>query len=126
MVDELNRDVRRGRSHHSALTLVEVDDEVLHHLAREGRTPETVPEAGQTITLRALPNLSAGGTAIDVTDDVHPENRDLAVRAVETIGLRLGGVDLLMPDIGRSYREVGGGICEVNGIPGFRLANPRA
>jgi cyanophycin synthetase len=73
------------------------------------------------VPLRSTANLSTGGTATDVTDLIHPDNRDMAVRAVTAIGLDVGGVDFLCPDIAESYKTVGGGICEVNAAPGFRM-----
>jgi cyanophycin synthetase len=73
------------------------------------------------VYLRSTANLSTGGTAIDVTDEIHPDNRDMAIRAIQAIGLDIGGVDFLTADITRSYREVGGGICEINAGPGFRM-----
>jgi cyanophycin synthetase len=73
------------------------------------------------VPLRSTANLSTGGTATDVTDIIHPDNREMAVRAVTAIGLDVGGVDFLCPDISESWRQVGGGICEVNAAPGFRM-----
>ena len=83
--------------------------------------PDTVPETGQTVLLRSTANLSTGGTATDVTDVIHPDNREMAERAVRAIGLDVGGVDFLSKDITESYRTIGGGICEVNAAPGFRM-----
>ena len=71
--------------------------------------------------LRKTANLSTGGTAIDVTDTVHPDNRSMAVRAVKAVGLDVGGVDFLTTDITRSYKDTGAAICEVNAAPGFRM-----
>jgi cyanophycin synthetase len=45
----------------------------------------------------------------------------MAVRAIKAIGLDIGGVDFLSKDIAESYRSIGGGICEVNAAPGFRM-----
>ena len=73
------------------------------------------------VYLRSTANLSTGGTATDVTDIIHPDNRDMAVRAIRAIGLDVGGVDFLTTDIAESYRTIGGGICEVNAAPGFRM-----
>ena len=56
-----------------------------------------------------------------MTDEVHPDNREMAVRAATAIGLDVAGVDFITPDVTRSYREVGGAICEVNAAPGFRM-----
>src|SRR5690606_7369532 len=66
-------------------------------------------------------NLSTGGTATDVTDVIHPDNRAMAERAVRAIGLDVGGVDFLSTNIAESYKAIGGGICEVNAAPGFRM-----
>ncbi len=71
--------------------------------------------------MRSTANLSTGGTATDVTDIIHPDNRDMAIRAIRAIGLDVGGVDFLSKNIAESYREIGGGICEVNAAPGFRM-----
>ncbi|MEK6216470.1 MAG: Mur ligase family protein, partial [Boseongicola sp.] len=66
-------------------------------------------------------NLSTGGTAVDVTDIVHPDNREMAQRAIKAIGLDIGGVDFLSSDISTSYKDNRAGICEVNAAPGFRM-----
>ena len=90
-------------------------------LTRAALTATSVPAAGQRVYLRSTANLSTGGTATDVTDVIHPDNRDMAVRAVRAIGLDVGGVDFLSKDITLSYKEIGGGICEINAAPGFRM-----
>ncbi len=79
-----------------------------------------LPE-GEVFYLRSTANLSTGGTAIDLTDVVHPDNREMAVRAVQAVGLDVGGVDFLTSDITQSYKDVGGAIVEVNAAPGFRM-----
>ena len=86
-----------------------------------GLTAESIPEQGRIVYLRSTANLSTGGTATDVTDIIHPDNRDMAVRAIRAIGLDVGGVDFLSTNIAESYRTIGGGICEVNAAPGFRM-----
>ena len=90
-------------------------------MARLGMDAQSVPAAGQAVYLRSTANLSTGGTATDVTDVIHPDNRDMAVRAVRAIGLDVGGVDFITPDITESYKKIGGAVCEVNAAPGFRM-----
>ncbi|CAN5268018.1 cyanophycin synthetase [soil metagenome] len=121
LVELVNQDPRRGVGHEKLLTRLELDHQAERLLAASGYEPTTIPEAGDVVYLRATANLSTGGTAIDVTDDVHPDNREMAIRAVNAIGLDIGGVDFLTHDIGQSYREAGGGICEINAGPGFRM-----
>jgi cyanophycin synthetase len=121
LVAIVNSDPRRGVGHEKVLTRIEFDAQADRLLAGTGYTRQTVPAAGEVVYLRSTGNLSTGGTAIDVTDLVHPDNEEMAVRTVKAIGLDVGGVDFLSPDIAVSYKENGAAICEVNAAPGFRM-----
>jgi cyanophycin synthetase len=121
LVDIVNQDPRRGVGHEKVMTRLELDAQAEMMLARQGLTADSKVPLDQVVLLRSTANLSTGGTATDVTDIIHPDNRDMAVRAVTAIGLDVGGVDFLCPDITESYRTVGGGICEVNAAPGVRM-----
>jgi cyanophycin synthetase len=121
LVEVVNQDPRRGVGHEKVLTRLELDAQAERCMARLGYDRTTVPAEAETVYLRSTANLSTGGTALDVTDVIHPDNREMAVRAVKAIGLDVGGVDFLTTDITRSYKETGGGICEVNAAPGFRM-----
>jgi len=121
LVDIVNEDPRRGVGHEKVLTRLELDHQADLLLTKLGYDRSTVPAEGETVYLRSTANLSTGGTAIDVTDTIHPDNREMAVRTIKAIGLDIGGVDFLTKDITESYREAGGGICEVNAGPGFRM-----
>lgn len=121
LVDKTNEDPRRGVGHEKVLTRLEFDHQAERLLKKLGYTPETVPPEGEVVYLRSTANLSTGGTAIDVTDVIHPDNREMAIRTINAIGLDIGGVDFLTNDITESYRDAGGGICEVNAGPGFRM-----
>jgi cyanophycin synthetase len=121
LVDIVNQDPRRGVGHEKVLTRLELDAQAHKMMERLGLAPGSVPVGGQVVYLRSTANLSTGGTATDVTDVIHPDNRDMAVRAVRAVGLDVGGVDFLSTDITESYRTIGGGICEVNAAPGFRM-----
>jgi cyanophycin synthetase len=120
LVERVNGDPRRGIGKRSLLMRLELDDEAQHCLEEQGLTREIIPEAGRFVRLRRTANISRGGTAVDVTAMVHPDNRSVAERAARIIGLDIAGVDFLCPDISRSWREAGGAICEVNAQPGFR------
>ncbi len=121
LVDRVNADPRRGIGHEKVLTRIELDEQATRLLSKLGYTASSVPIAGETVYLRSTANLSTGGTAIDQTDVCHPDNREMAVRAAAAVGLDVCGVDFLTPDIAKSWKEVGGGICEVNAAPGFRM-----
>jgi cyanophycin synthetase len=121
LVDEVNRDPRRGIGHEKVLTRLVFDHQAETLLAKKGYTRETVPADGERVFLRSTGNLSTGGTATDVTDIVHPDNVEMAERAVKAIGLDVGGVDFLTSDITESYKDIGGAICEINAAPGYRM-----
>ncbi|MGO1720842.1 MAG: cyanophycin synthetase [Luteimonas sp.] len=121
LVEMVNQDPRRGVGHEKVLTRLELDREANLMMERVGYTADSVPKADEVVFLRSTANLSTGGTATDVTDVIHPDNREMAVRAVRAIGLDVGGVDFISPDITESYRRIGGAICEVNAAPGFRM-----
>jgi cyanophycin synthetase len=121
LIDEVNRDPRRGEGHENVMTRIRIDAHVEEFLARSGLTPDSIPEAGQVVQLRATANLSTGGTAVDRTNEIHPDNADIARRAAMIIGLDVCGVDFVCPDISRSVRETGGGVIEVNAAPGLRM-----
>jgi len=121
LVEVVNQDPRRGVGHEKVLTRLELDAQAAMMMERVGYTAESVPKDGEAVFLRSTANLSTGGTATDVTDIIHPDNRDMAVRAIRAIGLDVGGVDFISPNIAESYKTIGGGICEVNAAPGFRM-----
>ena len=121
LVEEVNSDPRRGLGHEKVLTRLVFDEQAQRLLTQAGYTEETVLPAGEIFYLRSTGNLSTGGTALDMTDVVHPDNREMAVRAVKSIGLDVGSVDFLTPDVTQSYKDIGGAIVEINAAPGFRM-----
>lgn len=127
LVDRTNADPRRGREYDKVMVRLEFDAQAEQVLGEAGYTRDSIPARGQVVALRRTANVSTGGTCEDVTERVHPDNRDAAIRAARVLGLNIAGVDFLSTDITRSYRESGGGICEVNFSPGLRPhwnANP--
>ena len=121
LVDVVNSDPRRGIGHEKVLTRIDIDGQAEELLEEAGYNEDTVLKKDQIFFLRATANLSTGGTSIDLTDVVHPDNREMAVRAIRAIGLDIGGVDFITDDITSSYKDIGGGIVEVNAGPGFRM-----
>jgi len=121
LIDQVNEDPRRGVGHEKVLTQLELDTQATRLIEEAGYTADSVIEKGEIFYLRSTANLSTGGTAIDMTDVVHPDNKVMAERAIKAVGLDIGGVDFLTADITQSYKDIGGGIVEVNAAPGFRM-----
>jgi cyanophycin synthetase len=121
LIEEVNRDPRRGSGHATSLTKIRVDDIARAVLAKQNYTTESVPAKGALVILRNNANLSTGGTATDVTEDVHPEVAARAVEAAQMVGLDICGVDVVCESVIKPLEEQGGGIVEVNAAPGLRM-----
>ncbi len=121
LVDRVNTDPRRGSGHATSLTKIRFDDIALACLADQGLGADSVPALGQRVTLRRNANLSTGGTATDVTDDVHADVAARAVEAAKMVGLDICGVDMVTDSIHHSLEDRGGGVVEVNAAPGLRM-----
>jgi cyanophycin synthetase len=121
LVEIENADPRRGDGHEKALTKLVIDSVASEYLKKAGRTPDDVPRAGETVALREGINLSTGGTARDVTDEVHPSVARLSERVARIVGMDICGVDLVLEDISQPFRKDGGGVIEVNASPGLRM-----
>lgn len=121
LVDLVNADPRRGDGHATSLTKIRFDDIAVARLGQQGLNPTSVPEKGRRVILRNNANLSTGGTASDVTDDVHPAVAARAVAAAQTIGLHICGVDVVAEGVLKPLEEQNGGVVEVNAAPGLRM-----
>lgn len=121
LIDETNKDPRRGYGHENVLTQIDVDRDTTDLLEKLGYTLETVPNRGEVVYLKSTANLSTGGTSVDVTDMMHPENIFLCERISRVIGLDVCGVDIMAENLTQPLKENGGCILEVNAAPGFRM-----
>jgi cyanophycin synthetase len=121
LIDETNKDPRRGYGHENVLTEITVDRDTTELLEKLGYTLETIPAKDEVVYLKSTANLSTGGTSIDVTDMMHPENIFIAERISRVIGLDVCGIDIMAQNLTESLKENGGVILEVNAAPGFRM-----
>lgn len=121
LIDQVNADPLRGDGHATPLTKMRIDEIALARLKVQNHTLDTVPAKGERVVLRNNANLSTGGTATDVTDDVHPEVAARAVAAARMIGLDICGVDVVCETMLRPLEEQRGGVVEVNAAPGLRM-----
>ena len=121
LVEQVNQDPRRGSGHSTSLTKIRFDDIARSCLASQGFEADSIPVKGQRVNLRNNANLSTGGSATDVTDDVHPDVAARAVAAARMVGLDICGVDVVCDTILRPLEEQGGGMVEVNAAPGLRM-----
>jgi cyanophycin synthetase len=116
LVDEVNRDPRRGENYTDLLSVLKLDDSALIELGKQGYTPESVPPAGVRVLIQRVGDLT-----IDCTREVHPRNAAQAVLAARVIGLDIAGIDAIAEDISRPFEEQRGAILEVNTGPSLSM-----
>ncbi len=121
LVNQVNNDPRRGEGHATSLTKIRLDAIAQARLEAQGYSDTSIPKKGSCVVLRNNANLSTGGTATDVTEDVHPDLAASAVAAAQMVGLDVCGVDVVCDSVLRPMEEQGGGIVEVNAAPGLRM-----
>ncbi len=121
LVEQVNKDPRRGTGHATSLTVMRFDDIALASLAKQGYQADSIPPKGSRVILRNNANLSTGGSATDVTDDVHPQMAARAIAAAQMIGLDICGVDIVCDSVLKPIEEQNGGVVEVNAAPGLRM-----
>ena len=121
LIDETNLDPKRGYGHENVLTQIDVDRDTTDLLEKLGYSLETIPRKDEVVYLKSTANLSTGGTSVDVTDMMHPENIFLCERISRVIGLDICGVDIMAENLTQPLKENGGCILEVNAAPGFRM-----
>lgn len=121
LIESENLDPRRGYGHENVLTEITVDRDTIDLLEKLGYTLESIPKKNEIVYLKSTANLSTGGTSIDVTDMMHPENIFLSERISRVIGLDVCGIDIMAENLTQPLKENGGVILEVNAAPGFRM-----
>ncbi|HVM25719.1 MAG TPA: cyanophycin synthetase [Candidatus Limnocylindrales bacterium] len=125
LVELTNADPRRGIGHEKVLTRIKLDEEAVSYAREQGFELSDVPPRAHRVYLKRTGNMSTGGISIDRTEEIHPDNAEIAELAARVVGLDIAGIDLVCPDAGQPIRETGGGIVEVNAAPGFRMhTNP--
>ena len=121
LIDITNEDPRRGYGHENVLTEITIDRTTERLIDNAGYKLDSVLPKDETLYLKSTANLSTGGTSVDVTDLMHPENVFIAERISRVIGLDICGIDIMAPNLTQSLKENGGVILEVNAAPGFRM-----
>src|SRR4029078_2614869 len=99
LIDITNSDPRRGVGHEKILTRISIDNQTMETLERQGIALADIPAVDQVVKLKQTGNMSTGGTSIDRTDDIHPDNVEIARQAAMVVGLDIAGIDFLSADL---------------------------
>ena len=121
LIDRVNADPDRGFGHERVLTEITVDEMTHRLLALADQELDDVLAAGERLYLKTTANLSTGGSARDVTDEVHPDVRLTCERIARLIGLDCVGIDIVAHELSEPLRPGSAGVVEVNAAPGFRM-----
>jgi cyanophycin synthetase len=121
LIEETNKDPRRGNGHENTLTKITVDEITENILSEKKLALTSVLPLGEILFLKDTANISTGGTARDLTDRVHPHNVFLAERIARLMHLDICGIDIIAQDIDKPITEKNGAVLEVNAGPGFRM-----
>ena len=121
LIEIENKNPFRGNGHEQPLTKIKIDPVIFMVLARQNMTINYIPAKQQVLFLRENANISTGGIATDVTDEIHKDNIIMARRIAKLVGLDIAGIDLVIDDISQPPNEAGGAVIEVNAAPGIRM-----
>lgn len=117
LINAINAQSNRGNATHLPLKPLRLDAEARRYIKSNNLTMDSVIPKGEYLQLKGAANIASGGHHVPTLEHAHPDNIRLASLAADTFRLDFAGVDLLLPDITRSYRETGGAVCEVNAQP---------
>jgi cyanophycin synthetase len=121
LVEYENNNPLRGECHEKPLTKIKFDSVVQQTLLKRGIDENYIPYKGENIILRGNGNLSTGGKARECTEEIHPINEQIAVKAAKVIGLDIAGIDIKTHDISVPIDNNNGALLEVNAAPGLRM-----
>lgn len=117
LVAHENENPKRGGPYFHPIV---IDETARAELRYQGFTPDSIPEKGRAVFFNQKVNWSVGGTTTDVTDEVHPDNRELFEKAAAYLKAPVVGFDFIISDISKSYKEQHRcGFIEANSMPFF-------
>ena len=115
LIDIENRNpLRAGPIFHQ----LKLDKEAIKELTHWNRSENTIPKKDEIVTLGQKTSRSVGGGITDMTDIVHPDNKIMLEKIAEVLNDPLIGVDFIMDDVSRSWRDQPKcGVIECNSAP---------
>jgi cyanophycin synthetase len=125
LIRQENRKKARLDTPTSPMSKILIDDEMEFYLDEQGFSLKSVLNQGETIYLRKVANLSAGGVSINATDIIHDDNIILAQDIAQYFRLTCLGIDVIAENLSESWKSGNFAILEINAAPGiFMHFNP--
>jgi cyanophycin synthetase len=116
-----NNNPLRGDGHEKPMSKIPLNHTVSCYLEKLDLTLNSIPDKGRIVQVVGNANLSTGGKAIDVTDQVHPTIKDIAIMSARAIGLDIAGIDFICKGISQPFDPNEMAIIEINAAPGIRM-----
>lgn len=98
LINQKNSHPLRGSNHRAPLEKIKKGNIEKLMLKEQGYAFDSIPDEGTRVYLRENSNISTGGDSIDFTEEMHESYKEHAVKMAESIGARVTGVDLIIPD----------------------------
>lgn len=119
LIDIKNTDPRRGKPKQKDTTLYRmvIDGTTERILERANLSLSSVPKKGSSVAIQEKVILDLGADLFEVTNNVHPDNRELFQKVASTFNVRLVGIDFLSADISLSWKEGHAVVIELNSLP---------
>lgn len=99
LVEEKNKDPRRGLEHTTPMEKIQFGPIEKNYLTKQALDWESIPQKNEQLFLRPNSNVSTGGEAIDCTDKIPDFYKQLALKAAQSLGACICGVDFIISDI---------------------------
>jgi cyanophycin synthetase len=96
-----------------------IDLDCLFTLEARGQSLDSVPAAGEVVTVKHVTNENRLEDNDTVREPLGPDLQAECARAAELVGLRLAGIDAILRETSTAMAKSGGVVLEVNGAPGL-------
>ena len=121
LVVDKNKDPLRGKGYHTPLEKIQLGEAESIFLKAQGKDFESIPGDTEKVYLRENSNISTGGDSIDFTDEIPDSYKAIAVQAARALGVKITGLDMLIPDYTQEATNENYAIIELNFNPAIHI-----
>ena len=112
IIEENKNPLRHGPIFHELL----LGEETIHALKQQNRSLDSIPHNGEMVIIHPKVSRAYGASTTEITD-IHPDNEQLFLKMAKVLDDPLVGVDFMIDDMARSWKEQKCGIIECNSLP---------
>ena len=116
----IEKQSRRRKAATGGESSIPMDSETERCIRESGYTYDSVLKSGEPLCVRKTANLHTGGMLIDVTKQLHPQLKEVALTAAAALGVPVTGIDMII----QAPNEPNYVIIEANERPGLANHEP--